>query len=76
MSGRISASARQELFTARSAPEGKQGDYVAAAEEKHVDDTIEDDIGPLQMQHMMGYAGDFRQTVLASARDDNLYIKR
>ena len=76
MSGRISASARQELFTARSAPEGKQGDYVAAGEEKHVDDTIEDDIGPLQMQHMIGYAGDFRQTVLASARDDNLYIKR
>lgn len=35
----------------------------------------EDDQNPLQIEHVMGYAGDFRQTVLALNSDENVYIK-
>jgi hypothetical protein len=74
----VGASARSELFTARSdAGEGKYDHVRGNAEEKVADDEVnEEDAGPLQMQHMTGYAGDYRQTVLAAARDENMYIKR
>ena len=35
----------------------------------------DDDQNPLQIEHVMGYAGDFRQTVLALNGDENIYIK-
>lgn len=76
----VGASARSELFTSRSSAGEGKSDHVRGgnAEERVVDDEMvnDDDAGPLQMQHMTGYAGDYRQTVLAAARDENMYIKR
>lgn len=43
-----------------------QGDYGVPA--------MEED--PLQLEHMLGYSGNFRRTVLALPHDDNLYVKR
>jgi len=75
----VGASARQELFSARGgrAEDGKQSDDVRGDAEGKDDASaaFEDDVGPLQMQHIMGYAGDYRQTVLASVRDENVYIR-
>jgi hypothetical protein len=33
------------------------------------------DQDPLQLEHMLGFAGEYRRTILAMPGDDNLYIK-
>jgi hypothetical protein len=69
------ASARSDLFTARSGDaktgrsEGKQDDMSNYGPQ-------EDDGNPLQLEHMLGFAGNYRKTVLASPVDENVYIKR
>ena len=74
MSGRgpVGASNRSDLFTSRSdaqstARESKNDEYPA--------DEI-DDQNPLQLEHMLGYAGDYRKTVLASPHNENVFMKR
>ena len=34
------------------------------------------DQDPLQLEHILGFAGEYRRTVLAMPGNDNLYIKR
>ena len=72
----VGASARQELFSARgrAVEEGKLDD-VRGEGKDDASPSFDDELGPLQMQHIMGYAGDYRQTVLASVRDENVYIR-
>jgi len=31
---------------------------------------------PLQLEHILGYAGDYRNTVVASALDEHYFVKR
>ena len=31
---------------------------------------------PLQLEHILGYAGDYRSTVIASALDEHFFVKR
>lgn len=76
MSGRgpVGASNRADLFTSRSdaqstGRESKNDEY----DHKH-DDV--DDQNPLQLEHMLGYAGDYHKTILASPHDENVFMKR
>jgi hypothetical protein len=86
MSARGGASARSDLFaSARSEYSGSDsGRKPPPAEDSFVEEKfIADQYGlspdtedsPLQLEHMMGYSGDFRRTVLAVPRCDNLYVK-
>ena len=38
------------------------------------DDTSE--FSPLQLEHMLGFAGEHRKTILAFPDNENLYVKR
>lgn len=76
MSGRgpVGASNRADLFTSRSdaqstGRESKNDDY------DHKHDEV-DDQNPLQLEHMLGYAGDYHRTILASPHDENVFMKR
>ena len=69
----VGASNRAELFSARGDQydlDKKADDIYDTAEERENDDSL------LQLEHMIGYAGDFRGTVVASASDENIYIRR
>jgi hypothetical protein len=33
------------------------------------------DDNPLQLEHMMGYSGDFKHTVLAISHNENIFVK-
>ena len=73
--GPSGATNRSDLFV--SAKTGRQNNEIAGSNE--IDDfpglDEEDDQNPLQIEHVMGYAGDFRQTVLALNGNENVYIK-
>jgi hypothetical protein len=43
--------------------------------ETYLEKINDDDQNPLQIEHTIGYAGDYRQTVLAAVSDQNIYIK-
>ncbi len=68
------ASNRSDLFSARSdaqstARESKYDEYEQPQE-------VVDDQNPLQLEHMLGYAGDYRRTILASPSHENIFMKR
>ena len=67
-----------ELFSgsARKAlEEAKEGGTSPTPRDQYEDvGTAEDD--PLQLEHILGYAGDYRNTVLALPGNENLYVKR
>jgi hypothetical protein len=76
MSARVAAGAsnRSDLFSSRTEAntgrESKYDDYDAKQQ-----DTA-DDQNPLQIEHMLGYAGDYRKTILASPYDESMFMKR
>jgi hypothetical protein len=39
-------------------------------------DLQHEDDDPLQLEHMLGFAGNYRDTVMFTPLDDNLYVKR
>lgn len=70
----VGASNRSDLFTSRSevnntGRESKNDDYDKQPEEV-------DDQNPLQLEHMLGYAGDYKKTILASPCNENVFLKR
>jgi hypothetical protein len=78
----VGASSRAELFVSArgkedesKSPNGLQNDIQVEAN-FGVQEFKDDDQGPLQVEHMMGYAGDYRQTVVASVTNENVLIKR
>ncbi|KAJ1434740.1 WD40-repeat-containing domain protein [Ochromonadaceae sp. CCMP2298] len=70
------ASARSDLFTARSG-DAKTGRSEGGYNQDDMSNYAqqEDDGNPLQLEHMLGFAGNYRKTVLASPVDENVYIK-
>lgn len=65
-----SASTRAELFKeVGSLTERENSRYE---EQK----SYEDEQNPLQLEHMLGYGGDLRKTLLASPSNENIYYKR
>ena len=69
----VGASHRSDLFTSRSdltGRESKQDEYEAKQQEQ------EDNNNPLQLEHMLGYSGDYRKTILASPSNENVFMKR
>ena len=84
--GPIGASSRPELFTSRATlgVESK----AAEAKESEAENIIEEglnerygitafgDNSPLQLEHMIGFAGDNRQTVLMSPTNENIFVRR
>ena len=83
----VGASARSELFSGRS-NSGNVGvpmPSVASADDRLPSnrDRLQSDYGvgaqeddPLQLEHMLGYSGDYRRTVLALPNKENVYVKR
>lgn len=77
-------SARDQLFTSRTAdqtniqaggppPPSDLIDRGATYEQYGLQGEAQD---PLQLEHMLGYAGEYRKTVLSLPSDDQLYVKR
>ena len=68
----VGATNRSDLFGGS----GRQQVEEAKTEQDNVDgDYIRDD-DPMQLEHMLGYAGDYRGTVITSPKDENVYIRR
>eukprot|EP01036_Dinobryon_divergens_P030213 gene30213-39419_t len=68
----VGASNRADLFTSRTQNTDlvQQEKYSAAPEENQYETN-----NPLQLEHMLGYSGDYKKTVVASQVDDNIYYK-
>jgi hypothetical protein len=68
------ASHRSDLFSARSeintGRESKYDEYDGKEQE------AADEQNPLQIEHMLGYAGDYRKTILASPSEEGVFMKR
>jgi WD40 repeat protein len=77
--GPIGATNRSDLFiSARSnnnTERSKVEDAKPVQGKEFADLENDEDQNPLQIEHVMGYSGDFRHTVLAAVNDDNVYIK-
>jgi predicted phage-related endonuclease len=65
----IGASNRADLFT--SSKNDNTSNHTA--QESEVDRL--DDSNPLQLEHMLGYAGDYKNTLIAFPHDENYYVK-
>jgi hypothetical protein len=67
----VGASNRSDLFTSRTQNNDivQQDKYSGAAEDHY------DNSSPLQLEHMLGYSGESRRTVVASQNDENIYYK-
>lgn len=72
------ASNRMDLFkeagaiiTSRRDAERSKNDA-----EHSTEDTDNDSSNPLHLEHMLGYSGDYKKTLLASPSDENVYFKR
>jgi hypothetical protein len=80
-----SRSHRDQLFTSRTADQTNvqsfaQGGGFSGQQQQQRNPDFQpnavNDSDPLQLEHMLGYAGDFRKTVLALPGSDQLYVKR
>lgn len=75
------ARTNEQLFSSRSADQTKM---PPPQESPISQSTVHQQYGiagseeedPLQLEHMLGYAGDFRKTVLSMPNNDDLYVKR
>ena len=69
----VGASNRSDLFTSRTQNNDfvQHEKFVGSAEEDNHFDTS----SPLQLEHMLGYSGESRRTVVASQNDENIYFK-
>ena len=75
------ASERQDLFgpangtginlEQKNSSEGKQGQY----DEGDANGIVFPDKDPLQLEHMLGFAGNYRSTVLCLPNDESTYVK-
>ena len=74
--GSVGASNRVDLFVSarKSDKYNYEGDESTNGNDA---DSLghDDDRNPLQIEHIMGYAGDYRQTVLALRRSETDYMK-
>lgn len=85
--GPVGASNRADLFSSarRDENEGKSSRETGRAEETIPSsrERMQDEYGvsgadedPLQLEHILGYAGDYRGTLLALPSNPDLYVKR
>ena len=77
--GPVGATNRADLFSSRSQPSQREADPIPSSSR----DRLQGDYGvasaeedPLQLEHMLGYAGNFRKTLLSLPCDENIYVKR
>ncbi len=77
-----SRSNRDQLFTSRTADQTniQSGPGVGGLQQQYPSPDFQphevNDTDPLQLEHMLGYAGEYRKTVLALPGHDQLYVKR
>lgn len=74
------SSNKADLFSARSVAGKKEeekspGKLSNIAESPYINQNYNTDNSPLQLEHMLGYAGNYRKTVLAISSNENLYVK-
>lgn len=83
----VGAAQRAGLFSqGKDQPEGKYGDgdkSVGPGSPTSARNELQDIYGvkgadedPLQLEHMLGFAGNFQKTVLCIPNDENAYVKR
>lgn len=63
-----------DLFSARDAPPSYDGGGGSSSGGGPAP-IEEDNMNPLQLEHMLGYAGDYLKTVVCSATNENLFIR-
>jgi hypothetical protein len=75
------ASNRMDLFkeagaitTSRRDAEKNKSDAEHGA--GSTEDMDNDSSNPLHLEHMLGYSGDYKKTLIASPSDENVYFKR
>ena len=68
--GPSGTSNRADLFSSARKVESND-----ASPERNEFDLEDDDQNPLQIDHVMGYAGDYPQTILALNSNENTYVK-
>ena len=73
MSARSGNTNRSDLFTARS--ENVKNDANSNPESKWDSSKTEND-DPLQLEHMLGFSGNYKSTLCAIPFNENMYIKR
>lgn len=75
-----SRSHREQLFTSRTSDQTNvQSQGVGAAQiqpSQEFQGSSINETDPLQLEHMLGYAGEYRKTVIALPGNDELYVKR
>ena len=71
----VGASNRSDLFSSRSDIKSTGREYKEQYENEQKQE-VEEDQNPLQIEHMLGYAGDYGKTILASPCDENIFMKR
>ena len=72
----MGATNRSDLFAARDSSQGDSKQNYERENKSVVSEKALEDDQPLQLEHMIGYAGDYRGTVLGSGMDESIYFRR
>jgi hypothetical protein len=67
----VGATNRSDLFTSRTGREEKDVYQPPPGESE----PSHDNDSPLQLEHMLGYSGDYKFSLAVSRRDENVYYK-
>ena len=92
MSGRpVGASNRSDLFSSRESLQNQNsngnkndaGEFSPNAKQRQLAETYglgnensNPNEDPLQLEHILGYSGDFRKTIVCLPGNENFYVKR
>lgn len=76
-----SRSHREQLFTSRTADQtnvqqSQPGGNLQLQPPAEFQGNTVNENDPLQLEHMLGYAGEYRKTCIALPGNDQLYVKR
>jgi hypothetical protein len=69
----VGATNRSDLFSARSDIQSTAREYKDQEDSGKQQDEM--DNNPLQLEHMLGYAGSYRKTIVTSPCDENTFLK-
>ncbi len=73
MQGGVPSSGKDDDFSPNAKQRELADTYGLGESSKDEDKEYQD---PLQLEHILGYAGDYRRTILCLPGNENLYVKR
>lgn len=71
----VGATNRSDLFTSRNPNEDQAQAQSAEGNFRTDKENEEANNSPLQLEHMLGYSGEFKKTVVTSQSDENVFYK-